>query len=561
MASGGDGRGRRWLGLLVLPLGLTAAGCTVLVDKSTTQCDTTSDCAFLPGTSCVENVCVAGAAECSVNSDCIAKAGQYHICRKSDHSCQPLQSPLCTTIEGDWANDNAVILGSVGPTTGGDALTGKTIENSIKLAIGDFTTAANGLPGVPPSTARRPLVLVGCDDASDTDTAVEAATHLAGTVGVPALIGAAYSGITIGMATDVTIPAGVLTISPSATSAAITDLADNDLVWRTSPSDVLQAAAVQGYVPLLETQVRTTLALQPTDKVKLFVLNKGDAYGTGLAEALEPALVLNGASALDPSNQGFYTRFDYGNPDDPQSNPTKYAEAVLAVLANEPHIVLVFGTTEGVTDVFTPVETQWLDLQPPPAYAPLWLFSDGGLVPDLWGAVGTDVALRRRVTGTVPGTTDPLFLAYRQKYSLRFPSDGTSPDVFGGAGAYDATYLLAYAAVSLGATPVTGATLAAALRAGRLGSTTTTADPLSVGQTGINAAYQKLVAGQSIDFAGASGPLDFDLATGEARSDIQIWCMPQDAGGNAQGGIGSGIYYSAASSSLVGTTYGAQCEF
>ena len=548
---------------LVIPVALAlAAGCTLLVDRDADQCSADGDCGAFPGTTCVEGVCSAVVDECQSTAECMQKLGDFHICRKSDHTCQALQSSLCTTVDGDYTSDAAIIFGAVGPTSGGDALTGRTIENSVKLAIDDFETAANGLPPAPGTSTRRPLVVVGCDDTSDSNTAVAAAQHLVGTVGVPAIIGAAFSGITLQMATAVTIPGGVLTISPSATSVVLTDLQDHDLVWRTSPSDVLQAAAVKEYVPFLEQQVRTELALTPADKVTLLVFNKGDAYGAGLAEALEPILEVNGANALAPSNSGFYGRFAYGNPDDPTNDPPKYAEARLAALAGKPHIILVFGTTEAVTEIFAPVEQQWDSSQPPVTHKPHWLFSDGGLVPDLWDTVvTTNDALRRRVTGTVPGTTDLLFQSYKQNYTTKYGGDGTSPDVFGGAGAYDATYLIAYSVAALAGQPVTGTSLAAVLAAGRMGSDTPPPDVVNVGKSGINGAFQRLSAGQSIDFQGASGPLDFDLTTGEAQSDIQIWCMSTDITGHAEAGISSGIYYSASSASLVGVDYGPQCEF
>src|SRR5690606_27407083 len=146
-------------------------------------------------------------------------------------------------------------LGALGPTEGASAATGQAEQTGIKLAISDFEQASNGLPPNQVGGAPRPIVLVGCNDGSDGDAAVAAAQHLVD-VGVPAIIGAAYSGITIKVATEVTIPGQVLLISPSATSVAITDLADNGLVWRTAPSDVFQALAMTLYVPTIEAALR-----------------------------------------------------------------------------------------------------------------------------------------------------------------------------------------------------------------------------------------------------------------------------------------------------------------
>src|SRR5262249_28983136 len=153
------------------------------------------------------------------------------------------------------------------------------------MAIDDFTVTNNGLPPATGSTSYRPLALVSCSDNSISTTAVTAATHLVKDVGVQVIIGGAVSGVTTPLATMVTDPAQVLLFSPSATSASLTGLMDNGYLWRTSPSDFLQAAALNLYVK----QVIAGLASKPST-VKVAVLHKGDSYGNGLASQLENEL-------------------------------------------------------------------------------------------------------------------------------------------------------------------------------------------------------------------------------------------------------------------------------
>ena len=71
---------------------------------------------------------------------------------------------------------------------------------------------------------------------------------------------------------------------------------------------------------------------------------------------------------------------------------------------------------------------------------------------------------------------------------------------------------------------------------------------LDVGGNNINQAFQFLIAGTGIDYTGASGPLNFDLAHGEAPSDIQIWCIK--SGGSSE--VNSGLYFDAANTTLGG---------
>ena len=542
-------RSRLRLGTVALAIGLAlgSSSCTLLIDRSSDQCESDGDCAAFPGTACsAEKLCVE--APCSVTQECIGRFGDYHVCNHEASRCAQLTSPACTNIEGDYTADDALFIGSVVPTEGTDSATGEAEQNAIKLAIRDFEQSSNGLPPIAGGTPR-PIVLVGCNDSSDGDEAVLAAQHLVD-AGVQAIVGAAYSGITIKVATEVTIPNQVLLISSSATSVAITDLADQELVWRTAPSDVFQALAMTQYVPTIEAAMRVPgePLEMASDRVKIAILHKGDTYGSGLAKAVEKDLVMNGQGALDQANVADYLRFDYGNPDD-TSNPTRYEEAIAQALAREPHIVLVLGTAEAVTEVLPRVEEGWTAAE----YRPRYVLSDGGVRNALWEYVASNGDLRRRVTGTVPGTINQLFNGFRSDYLTQFPG-GASPDVFGAAGAYDATYLLAYSAASIGAGAIDGPALAEGLKK----MVPPASSAVDVGTGGINGTFMRLSQGESVDFKGASGPLDFDVATGEAPSDIQIWCLPA-AGGVAQSAIFSGQYLNATSELLTGTI-GPACQ-
>ncbi|MBX3264744.1 MAG: ABC transporter substrate-binding protein [Labilithrix sp.] len=479
------------------------------------------------------------AAECAANADCAAK-GEYNVCRKSDGRCVSLLSPDCARVVGDYKDDNAILIGSLLPTAGPDQSSGLPIQNSIELAIEDFRSVGNVAPR-PGSTARRPLVLVGCNDNSENETAIRAARHLANEVGVPAIIGAAFSGITIAVANEVTIPSGVLLISPSATSVAITQLADDGLVWRTSPSDVIQADAHAALFPLVEKHIKE--ATGGPGKINVAIAHKGDAYGSGLAQTLTTKLTMNGEPAIDIGNEPYFKVFNYGDPDD-TTKPPDYATAISGVVARAPHVVYLFGTTETITQMMKGVEAQWAA-----PHRPFYLLADGALVSevtDLINAAEPTGTLRERILGTVPGTSSQAFKTFRILYQSRV-TDGTSPDIGGTANGYDALYNLAYAAVAIGDRPLTGANLKDGFA-----KLVPPAPLLAVGAQQINAAFQALAAGQSIDFAGASGPLDYDLTTGEAASDIQIWCVPL-ADGKAGAGRASSVFYDAAGAKLDGT--------
>src|SRR5262249_47648507 len=154
-------------------------------------------------------------------------------------------------------------------------------------------------------------------------------------VGVSAIIGPQWSGVTGEIASQVTISDGVFLISPSATARSITDISDNGLVWRTSPSDTFQAAAIVQYVAYLENQIRTERGMLPGEKLKLALIYQGTTYGLGLYDSLSGTLKLNGISAFDPANASYFLTNNYGDPSD-DGLPLRTQNAVTAALAQAP---------------------------------------------------------------------------------------------------------------------------------------------------------------------------------------------------------------------------------
>jgi branched-chain amino acid transport system substrate-binding protein len=88
------------------------------------------------------------------------------------------------------------------------------------------------------------LVLASGDSGCDAKAGVDAATKIVNVEQASIIVGPICSGATMGATQAVTIPAGVVNISPSATSPAITGLDDNDLVFRVCPSDAYQGVTI-----------------------------------------------------------------------------------------------------------------------------------------------------------------------------------------------------------------------------------------------------------------------------------------------------------------------------
>jgi branched-chain amino acid transport system substrate-binding protein len=557
------------------PACMTSADCSAIADgvcaggSCTRPCMVAADCGS-SGVACTAGQC-ATAIPCTVNANC-AKQGKYFICRKDTLTCVNLASQDCTNIVGDYANDNAFIFGSLLPTSGPDATTGVPIEQAIELAIDDFKSNSNGLPPAIGSTANRPLVVVSCSDNSDTPTAERATKHLVNDVGTQAIIGSAFSGITIDIATTITIPAGVLLFSPSATSDAITNLLDKGLVWRTSPADGFQASALNLYL-----QVITGKLTPKTTTPKVAIFNKGDAYGEGLATAVT-ANIARAPNNINTADASQFVAVEYGNPDDPTSDPTHYGDVVTKTLGAMPtpfypQVVFILGTNEGVDNILESYENAWSNLPTSPGYQPVYIFSDGGEVSDLSAYLaaadgGAPSGLRTRISGSVPGSIGPVYTAFLTAFGAKYAqAPPSAAATFGAAGAYDIVYLLAYSAAGISSEvgkpplPLTAANLITGFS--RLVPTTTgpaaTLINAGTGNGAINMAFSTLTqTTNNIDYNGASGPLDFMIMpgkTGQAPSDIQIWCAQADTTL-----VNSGLYYDPLSPTMLSGTFGPNCN-
>ncbi len=267
--------------------------------------------------------------------------------------------------------------------------------------------------------------------------------------------------------------------------------------------------------------------------------------------------MINGSKATTPANENNFKRFDYGDPDAP---PVSYPAAINGINTLKPHVIYLLGTTETINDMMVGIEAGWDDANPRPIY----LLADGALVQEVTDAANSVAAkattppLRKRIYGTVPGTSNENFQTFRILYDSRI-KDGSSASTGGAANAYDAVYNIAYSVVAAGDKPITGAVI----RDG-FAKLVPPGTPLTAGAANINTAFQKLANGEKIDFAGASGPLDYDLTTGEASSDIQIWCLPPESsapGANAGPGRSTPVSYDAQGQALAGGNFSSISSF
>ena len=169
-------------------------------------------------------------------------------------------------------------VGDVLPFTGDLAAYGGNMDRAVKLAVDleNKSLATAGMTGAK-------VELVGSEDGqTQASASVEAATKLIKTQGANVIIGEMASGATIPMAQSVTIPDGIVTLSPTASAPQISTIKDHSLLWRLYPSDSLQGKV---------------LALAAASAFNKGVLNIGarnDAFGTALAALVKKQYVALG---------------------------------------------------------------------------------------------------------------------------------------------------------------------------------------------------------------------------------------------------------------------------
>ncbi len=549
---------------------MLAASCNLVVDASADSCESDADCVNLPSTKCdtEQGVCVS-VDLCAANADC----PDDQICRRfSPRACVSLTTPTpaapgdptseepnCHTLYPDdpavWRDDNTILIGVTSPRSfvleGGEVVDSvDTITNGAILAVDEI----NDKGGVDNQSK---LALVICDDYGNDNFAENNGRALAA-MGVQSILGAAFSSQTIDMATGTdgqagTVAAGIVSISSGATSPDVTGIEDHapacvadcgaddacasacpGLVWRTAPSDKIQGDAINTYFKDLEPIVKDRSGTTQTT-IKVTVLHADDSYGKNLSEFVKTGLEFNGKKAnLQPTE--FHVR-DYGagTPD----------PAVLdGAIADAADVYILLPTYDELGGTFIPnLEAAWTGL---PETRPFYVMADGALNESMIADVLAADAMSR-ARGTIPGTKNDRFTNFRFAYEERFPDAATqgTPDTFGAAGAYDVIYLLTYSALAAKSAPLTGEQLARglAMTADVAGGAAIEAGPTAFGD-----ASNDLRNGIAINYEGASGPLDFDLQTGEAPSDIQVWCV--DATGATPY---SGRYFDPASGTTKGT--------
>jgi ABC-type branched-subunit amino acid transport system substrate-binding protein len=492
----------RWATLAGLGIGI-GLGCTPTLDFL--QCRNDDDCrnVAMVDLVCVSNTCVAPPdpldSPCESNQECVDRFDEDHICGANSF-CASLSTELCPKFvrPDDVDPDEIVWLGSIlAVSPPFDEAIGP-IENAVQLAVEDFDSVASLAGG-------KKVGWVGCDSQGDSEQAVEAARYLVDSIGVPAIVGPAFSGEMIDVVEEVTVEAKVFVISPTATAKSITTLDDKGLAWRTISSDVYQAAALADRMALLDP---------PPNRI--LVLAKQDLYGQQLLEDTSARL----ATALPTAAVGTLFYPDPAGFESENELLSAYGQVIATGFEQNADAVLIIGTSEVRELILSYLLA--LDGMQVSSY-PTFVVSHGA-VPVLSSVVDRVAdpfkpVLMGLLEGVSPQVQEPTtFDQFNIRYRIRFSDlQPLSASALG----YDAAMVALLAMASAGDAANDGVEIARAVP--KLADASGTPIPFLNGLDFIVAAVNELEAGNAIDITGVSGPLDFDLVAGEVRSDLLGW--------------------------------------
>lgn len=180
-------------------------------------------------------------------------------------------------------------LGFQGPLSGGDSQLGINGLDGVKTAIAE-ANAKGDLPFK--------LDLVTSDDMGLPEQGATAAQRLVDDSSVVAVIGPMFSGATKSAEEKAFSPAGMLSVSPSATNPTLTSLGFKTF-YRVIATDAVQGAGAADYL------AKTLMAK------KVYSLDDKSDYGTGLSTALEAQLKADGSAVTHDSVPGKGTPATY----------------------------------------------------------------------------------------------------------------------------------------------------------------------------------------------------------------------------------------------------------
>ncbi len=365
---------------------------------------------------------------------------------------------LFATLASATAAAEDVKVGALMGITGPLANFIPPILNAARLAEADVNAGGGILGG-------GKFTLVVADGQAAAQPSVDAASKLVNLENVAAIMGGLSSSATIAAANAVSIPNKVLQLSPTATTPVLTDLADDDYVFRIVPSDNYQG------------QVLAKIVLdEGINKVAVAYVNND--YGVGIAGTFKAAYESLGGTVTA-----------YEKHED-KKNSYRGELATLASSGAEALVVIAYAGGSGAKIVKQSLENGFFDR---------FIGTDGLRDDLLIEQVGADALATSFFSAPTSPADNPVAGPFHERFDETYGEGSDKPFV---DQAYDATMLIALAIEKAGSTDRT------AIRDALRDVSNAPGDVILPGEW--KKAVELLAAGKDINYEGVSGQHEFD---------------------------------------------------
>lgn len=314
------------------------------------------------------------------------------------------------------------------------------------------------------------------DTALDSNQAISEANSMINQ-GAPMILGAIASSVTLQVANNVAIPNDIVVCSPASTTPRLTDLEDNDTVYRTALSDGIQGNVI------------AEVGRNQLDGQTAAVMGQNDAYGQGLGETFASAWEQRGGTVEETV---FF-----------EAEQSSYSSQLSTALASQPDVLMVVTFSASAVQLFRDYYSDFSED-----------FTDVLVTSGLReGKLPEDVGQpMNNVWGVAPISQGPSFDTLQQEFEERVGEGVNQAFV---PQSWDAMAILALANAAAGEN--NGSAIKEEMRnVANSPGTEITADNLAEG-------LEMAARGEEINYQGASGEITLDENGDVAEGMFELW--------------------------------------
>lgn len=382
-------------------------------------------------------------------------------------------------------------------------------ENPIKIAVvGDVSVLReqvenmfygaqlareeiNHKGGLEINGEKREIELIFKNSAGNPEKGVEIVQELKNQ-GIDIVIGPTFSSVAVEMA-EACIGYNMLMMSYSATTPELTLLNDNNLIWRTCPSDYTFGTISAGY------------CYDSLELKKAAILYRNDRFGSGLSNIISETFTeLGGTITANVNFPGDKTNLSAYNFDYEMSTIFSQDIDVLYIVAFNSEISVL------TNKIYNNAKYQSLNVKP-------LIFVNDGILAEEIITNGNPELLDDILGITSTNEGNPNYATYKNNYQTRF---GFPPATYSEQ-AYDAVYCIAYAMQRGNTTnPLIIKQYLQEISGEEYYEQTDEVIKINVNEFDVG--KNILLKGKPINYEGATGPINFDQ-NGDPIPKIVIW--------------------------------------